>query len=282
MIKQGNGETRFSPLAITDADFQRLARFIQGNYGIDLSQKRQLIVGRLSTAIRQRGYDSFSKFVDHLLSTKDQDELTLVLNKLTTNYTFFMREMDHWELFRTQIIPEIIRRHQRDKTLAIWSAGCSSGEEPYNISMYLFDYLGNQAANWDTRILATDISAQALASAQKGVYELPDNMPAAWKKKYFRPQQDGSWMVTPQVKQNVIFRTFNLMDPIQFKRKFDVIFCRNVMIYFDQPTKDALVRRFYNATLPGGYFLISYSENLSANTPYARIAPATYQKRGER
>ncbi len=282
MIKQGNGETRFSPLAITDADFQRLARFIQGNYGIDLSKKRQLIVGRLSTAIRQRGYDSFSKFVDHLLSTKDQDELTLVLNKLTTNYTFFMREMDHWELFRTQIIPEIIRRHQRDKTLAIWSAGCSSGEEPYNISMYLFDYLGNQAANWDTRILATDISAQALASAQKGVYELPDNMPAAWKKKYFRPQQDGSWMVTPQVKQNVIFRTFNLMDPIQFKRKFDVIFCRNVMIYFDQPTKDALVRRFYNATLPGGYFLISYSENLSANTPYARIAPATYQKRGER
>lgn len=282
MIKQGNGETRFSPLAITDADFQRLARFIQGNYGIDLSKKRQLIVGRLSTAIRQRGYDSFSKFVDHLLSTKDQDELTLVLNKLTTNYTFFMRELDHWELFRTQIIPEIIRRHQRDKTLAIWSAGCSSGEEPYNISMYLFDYLGNQAANWDTRILATDISAQALASAQKGVYELPDNMPAAWKKKYFRPQQDGSWMVTPQVKQNVIFRTFNLMDPIQFKRKFDVIFCRNVMIYFDQPTKDALVRRFYNATLPGGYFLISYSENLSANTPYARIAPATYQKRGER
>lgn len=282
MIKQGNGETRFSPLAITDADFQRLARFIQGNYGIDLSKKRQLIVGRLSTAIRQRGYDSFSKFVDHLLSTKDQDELTLVLNKLTTNYTFFMREMDHWELFRTQIIPEIIRRHQRDKTLAIWSAGCSSGEEPYNISMYLFDYLGNQAANWDTRILATDISAQALTSAQKGVYELPDNMPAAWKKKYFRPQQDGSWMVTPQVKQNVIFRTFNLMDPIQFKRKFDVIFCRNVMIYFDQPTKDALVRRFYNATLPGGYFLISYSENLSANTPYARIAPATYQKRGER
>lgn len=282
MIKQGNGETRFSPLAITDADFQRLARFIQGNYGIDLSKKRQLIVGRLSTAIRQRGYDSFSKFVDHLLSTKDQDELTLVLNKLTTNYTFFMREMDHWELFRTQIIPEIVRRHQRDKTLAIWSAGCSSGEEPYNISMYLFDYLGNQAANWDTRILATDISAQALASAQKGVYELPDNMPAAWKKKYFRPQQDGSWMVTPQVKQNVIFRTFNLMDPIQFKRKFDVIFCRNVMIYFDQPTKDALVRRFYNATLPGGYFLISYSENLSANTPYARVAPATYQKRGER
>lgn len=282
MIKPGNGESRFSPLAITDADFQRLARFIQGTYGIDLSKKRQLIVGRLSTAIRQRGYDSFSKFVDHLLNTKDQDELTLVLNKLTTNYTFFMREVDHWELFRTHILPEIVRRHQRDKTLAIWSAGCSSGEEPYNISMYLFDYLGSQAATWDTRILATDISEQALATAQKGIYELPENMPPAWKKKYFLPQPDGSWMVTPQVKQNVIFRTFNLMDPIQFKRPFDVIFCRNVMIYFDQPTKDALVRRFYNATLPGGYLLISYSENLSANTPYARTAPATYQKRGER
>lgn len=282
MSKEGIGESRFSPLAISDTDFQRLARFIQGTYGIDLTKKRQLIVGRLSTAIRQRGYDSFSKFVDHLLNTKDQDELTLVLNKLTTNYTFFMREVDHWEFFRTHIIPEIVRRHQRDKVLAIWSAGCSSGEEPYNISMYLFDYLGSQASSWDTRILATDISAQALTSAQKGIYELPDNMPSAWKKKYFLPQQDGSWMVTPQVKHNVIFRTFNLMDPIQFKRKFDVIFCRNVMIYFDQPTKDALVRRFYNATLPGGYFLISYSENLSSNTPYTRIAPATYQKRGER
>ena len=162
--------------------------------------------------------------------------------------------------------------------LAIWSAGCSSGEEPYNLSMFLFDYLGSQASQWDTQILATDISAQALTAARKGVYTLPDTIPAEWKRKYFTPNRDGTHTVAPAVRNNVDFRTFNLMSPIQFRRKFDMIFCRNVMIYFDQPTKDALVRRFYDATVPGGYFMISCSENLSAGMPYRRVATAVFQK----
>ena len=268
----------FSPMTISDADFIRLVRFIQNNYGIDLTQKKQLITGRLSTTLKQKGYPSFTAFVDHVLKTKDDDAVTLLLNKLTTNYTFFMREQDHLENFRKNIIPEIVRRHQKDKVLSIWSAGCSSGEEPYNISMYLFDYLGTQAKQWDTRLLATDISAQALATAKRGIYELPDTIPPEWKKKYFVPTKDGHYSVSPDIKNNVIFQPFNLMDPIKFRRKFDVIFCRNVMIYFDQPTKDALVQRFYNATVPGGYLLISYSENLSQNTPYRRLATATFQK----
>ena len=268
----------FAPMTISDADFKRLVTFIQGTYGIDLTQKKQLITGRLSPAIRQRGYKSFSDFVNHVLDKKENDEITLVLNKLTTNYTFFMREKEHLDLFCQKIIPEIVRRHQRDKTLAIWSAGCSSGEEPYNITMFLYDYLGPQAKDWDTRILATDISAQALASARKGIYTLPDTIPPEWKKKYFVDNHDGTHTVAPAVKNNVIFQTFNLMDPINFRRKFDVIFCRNVMIYFDQPTKDALVRRFYDYTVPGGYLLISYSENLSPNSPYRRLATATFQK----
>ena len=274
--KSGGGA--FSPMTISDADFTKLVRFVQTNYGIDLSQKRQLITGRLSASIRQKGYSSFADFINNLLKTKDETELELMLNKLTTNYTFFMREQDHLDYFRKTIIPDIVRRHQKDKTLAIWSAGCSSGEEPYNISMYLFDYLGTDARNWDTRLLATDISSKALASARRGVYELPDTIPADWKKKYFVPQSGGRYSVAPAVKDNVIFQTFNLMDPIKFRRKFDVIFCRNVMIYFDQPTKDALVQRFYDATVPGGYLLISYSENLSQNTPYRRLATATFQK----
>ena len=268
----------FAPMTISDSDFRRLANFIHSNYGIDLSQKRQLITGRLSTTIRQKGYRNFSDFVDHLLNVKDNDEITLVLNKLTTNYTFFMREKDHLDYFYNNIIPEIVRRHQKDKNLAIWSAGCSSGEEPYNISMFLFDYLGAQAKDWDTRILATDISEQALASGKRGVYELPDTIPASWRSKYFIDNKDGTHTVAPMVKNNVIFQRFNLMDPIRFKRKFDLIFCRNVMIYFDQPTKDALVQRFYDATVPGGYLLISYSENLSQQTPYRRLAPATFVK----
>lgn len=268
----------FSPLSISDADFRRLAHFVQSNYGIDLSQKRQLITGRLSVTIKQLGYTNFTDFVDHLLKTKDEKEITLLLNKLTTNYTFFMREQDHLDYFRDQIIPDIVRRHERDKSLAIWSAGCSSGEEPYNISMYLFDYLGAQASQWDTRILATDISAQALNTARQGIYELPDTIPPEWRRKYFTDLKNDRHAVVPAIKNNVIFQTFNLMDPIRFRRKFDVIFCRNVMIYFDQPTKDALVQRFYDATNPGGYFLISYSENLSPGTPYRRLAPATFQK----
>jgi len=274
--KSGGGA--FSPMTISDADFTKLVRFVQTNYGIDLSQKRQLITGRLSASIRQKGYSSFADFINNLLKTNDETEVTLLLDKLTTNYTFFMREQDHLDYFRKTIIPDIVRRHQKDKTLAIWSAGCSSGEEPYNISMYLFDYLGADARNWDTRLLATDISSKALASARRGVYELPDTIPADWKKKYFVPQSGGRYSVAPAVKDNVIFQTFNLMDPIKFRRKFDVIFCRNVMIYFDQPTKDALVQRFYDATVPGGYLLISYSENLSQNTPYRRLATATFQK----
>lgn len=268
----------FTPMTISDSDFRRLASFIHSNYGIDLSQKRQLITGRLSTTIRQKGYRNFSDFVDHLLNVKDNDEITLVLNKLTTNYTFFMREKEHLDYFCNSILPELVRRHQKDKTLAIWSAGCSSGEEPYNISMFLFDYLGAQAKDWDTRILATDISEQALASGKRGVYELPDTIPASWRSKYFVDNKDGTHTVAPMVKNNVIFQRFNLMDPIRFKRKFDLIFCRNVMIYFDQPTKDALVQRFYDATVPGGYLLISYSENLSQQTPYRRLAPATFVK----
>lgn len=268
----------FAPMQISDADFRRMVTFMKGTYGIDLSQKRQLITGRLSPVLRKLGYKDFSSFVDHLLQKKDESEITLLINKLTTNYTFFMREQDHLEYFRTQIIPEIVRRHQRDKCLAIWSAGCSSGEEPYNLSMYLFDYLGAHASEWDTRILATDISAQALNTAQKGIYELPDTMPGEWKKKYFTDNRDGTYTVSSKIRNNVIFRPFNLMDPIRFRRKFDVIFCRNVMIYFDQATKDALVRRFYDATVPGGYLLISYSENLSQQSPYRRLATATFQK----
>ncbi len=280
MLNKGSGGgTAFSPMTISDADFTRLVQFIQNNYGIDLSQKRQLITGRLSTSIKQRGYKSFGDFVNHLLQTKDNEEITLLLDKLTTNYTFFMREKEHLDYFCRNIIPEIVRRHQKDKTLAIWSAGCSTGEEPYNITMFLLDYLGAQASQWDTRLLATDISNRAMTAAKKGVYELPDTIPAEWRKKYFTPLPGGQFQVAPKVRNNVIFQPFNLMDPIRFRRKFDVIFCRNVMIYFDQPTKDALVQRFYDATVPGGYLLISKSENLSANTPYHRLAPSTFQKK---
>ena len=265
---------------ISDDDFNTLTKFIHKEYGINLAQKRQLVTSRLSSFVTQKGYDSFTPFVKALLKEKNPADLEAVLNRLTTNYTFFMRETEHFEFFSKTILPELVRRHQRDRVLAIWSAGCSSGEAPYNISIYIKEFLGAQAPQWDTRVLATDISQKALASAKKGIYELPDTIPSHWKKRYFTPVKGTEqYMVAPEIKNNVIFQTFNLMDPIRFRLKFDVIFCRNVMIYFDQPTKEALVRRFYDATVPGGYLMISHSENLGQNNPYQTVAPSKLKKK---
>ena len=265
--------------AIAEEDFRRLVKFIHQYYGIDLSQKRQLVTSRLSSFVSQKGYRDFGPFVTALLKEKNPADMEAVLNRLTTNYTFFMREQEHFDFFQNVILPDLVKRHQKDKVLAIWSAGCSSGEEPYNISIYIKEFLGAQASQWDTRVLATDISQKALASAKRGVYDLPDTLPPVWRKKYFRPVAGSKqFMVAPIIRDNVIFQTFNLMDPIRFRLKFDVIFCRNVMIYFDQPTKDALMRRFYDALVPGGYFMISHSENLSKNSPFTTVAPSTFQK----
>ncbi len=268
-----------STMTLSDSDFLRLIQFIQTNYGIDLSKKHQLIVSRLSHTIVTMGYQSFTDFIDKILQSKDPNLIELLINKLTTNYTYFMREEEHFAFFRNTILPDIIRRHERDRVLSIWSAGCSSGEEPYTISMYLMDYLGARAAEWDTRILATDISQKALNSAKEGLYDLPDTIPPEWRQKYFVPEgATGRFRVAPQIRNNVVFRTFNLMNPIRIPAKFDVIFCRNVMIYFDQATKDALVQRFYNASTPGGYLLIGHSETMSRTSAYQFLAPSTFQR----
>lgn len=279
-LKQAGADSSFAPMILSESDFHRLSAFIHQQFGIDLRKKRQLISGRLSCSVRTMGYRGFTPFIDHLLKAGTPGEWELVLNKLTTNYTFFMREQEHFSFFRDVILPDIVRRHQNDRTLSIWSAGCSSGEEPYTISMYLMDYLGAQADRWDTRVLATDISCQALDKAKEARYQLPDTIPPVWKDRYFAPDGGDGWVrVAPGIRGNVIFRTFNLMDPIRFRLKFDVIFCRNVMIYFDQETKDALVSRFCGATVPGGYLLIGHSETLGRNPGYQYLAPATFRKK---
>ncbi|WP_243111062.1 CheR family methyltransferase [Acutalibacter sp. 1XD8-33] len=266
-------------MVISEKDFNRLVSFVQGKYGIDLHQKRQLVTSRLSGTVKSMGFNNFTEYVDYLLKKGSGDDINQLLSRLTTNYTYFMREVESFDYFTRVILPEMVRKHERDKCLSIWSAACSSGEEPYNISMYIMDYLGNKAPAWDTRLLASDISLDALTKANRGVYELPDTIPPHWKKNYFKPAGGKMYEVAPQIKSNVIFKQFNLMDPIQFKRKFDVIFCRNVMIYFDQPTKSALTRRMFDATVPGGYLIISKAENLPADLPYARVATSIFQKR---
>lgn len=272
-------EAAVTSMTISDKDFTRLVGFVQGKYGIDLHQKRQLVTSRLSGTVKGMGFSNFTEYVDYLLKKGTGDDINQLLSRLTTNYTYFMREVESFDYFTQKILPDVVHRHQRDKCLSIWSAACSSGEEPYNISMYMMDYLGGQAPSWDTRLLASDISLDALTKAKQGVYELPDTIPPHWRKNYFKPVGGNKFEVTPRIKNNVIFKQFNLMDPIQFRRKFDVIFCRNVMIYFDQPTKSALARRMFDATVPGGYLIISKAENLPPDTPYNRVATSIFQKR---
>ena len=270
----------FHELTISDQDFQRLVQFMQKNYGIDLSKKKTLITSRLSHTLKERGYTSLESFLERLFSRRDPDDVELILNKLTTNYTYFLREPDHFAYLQKTILPELEKRHQRDHVLSIWSAGCSSGEEPYTLSIYLKEYFGAKASQWDTRVLATDISQQAMAKAKTGLYHVPADMPNDWLKRYFTfDKATGMYSVGPVIRKNVIFRPFNLMDPIQFRLKFDVIFCRNVMIYFNQATRDDLVRRLCDALNPGGYLFVSHSESLGQDPKFRLVAPSIYQKK---
>ncbi len=267
-------------LMISDAEFVRISTFIHKNYGIDLTKKKQLISSRLSNVVQREGFSDFSSYIDNIIKNNNPDDIETLLNHLTTNYTFFMREPEHFTFFKERVLPEISKKNERTKSLAIWSAGCSSGEEPYTLSIYLKEYFGINANNWDTRILATDISNRALTKAQAGEYPKPKDMPSEWVKKYFSyDNKTELYKVSPQLRNNVIFQTFNLMGPINFKVKFDVIFCRNVMIYFDQETRDALVDRYYNALKPGGILFISHSESLGRTNKFETLRPAVYRKK---
>lgn len=265
---------------ISRKDFIKLTDFVKANYGIDLTKKEQLITSRLQSTVNEARFGNFEKYVDYITSSAAESDIDLMLNKLTTNYTYFYREENHFDFFKKVILP-YLEQTNKNKSLSIWSAGCSSGEEPYTISMILKDYFGKRS-NWDTRVLATDISQNVLTKAQTATYEEESlkNMPGNWKGEYFtKDPATGLYRVSKEIKDNVIFRTFNLMDPIKFKQKFDVIFCRNVMIYFDQHTKDQLINRFYDYTNQGGYLLIGHSESVNREkSKYKYVTTATYRK----
>jgi len=267
-------------LDIKQADFEKLVEFVSQNYGIDLSKKKHLIVGRLSNFITGLGYKDFTEYVSYIIKAKDKEALDLMMNKLTTNYTYFMREEAHFDFLSKVALPELIKI-KGSKVINIWSAGCATGEEPYTISMVVKEYLAAHARDWDVKILATDISQNARGKAMKGIYEEESitKLPKAWQAKYFKKLPDGKVEVSNELKNSVTFKEFNLMHPITFPQKFDVIFCRNVMIYFDRPTKDALVNRFYDATAAEGYLFIGHSEMLNSDrTKYKYVKPATYKR----
>ena len=268
-------------LEITDKEFERLVNYMHDNFGINLASKKVLVKGRLGNMLNDRGFKSYTEYIDAVIADTSGAEVTTILNKLTTNHTFFMREPEHYTFMKETILPYMVEQNKQSKTLRIWSAACSSGEECYTTAMLIDEYFGRDKAGWDTRILATDISQNVINKAKEGIYH-EDGMKGLsneWKSRYFNNLGNGNYEICQAIKDEVIFKTFNLMDSINFKRKFDLIFCRNVMIYFDQDTKDALVRRFYNATVPGGHLFIGHSEGLNkATCPYEYIQPAIYRR----
>ncbi|HCC07195.1 MAG TPA: chemotaxis protein CheR [Clostridiales bacterium] len=268
-------------IEIKDKEFQELIKHIKSNYGIELKDKKVLIEGRLSNMILERGFENFDDYLQNVLTDKTGNEIQTLINKLTTNYTFFMRESVHFDFFKKVALP-YIEENSRDKDLRIWSAGCSSGEEAYTLAMLIHEHFEDRKINWDTKILATDISHQALDKAKAGLYNAESliNMPADLKYKYFTKIDNNTYKISDKIKNEVVFGEFNLMEEIfPFKKKFHIIFCRNVMIYFDQKTKNEVINKFYNYTEKGGYLFIGHSEFVNKeDTNYQHVMPAVYRK----
>lgn len=260
---------------------KRLSEFVQRNFGINLTDKKNLVEGRLAKLLADRGIESFETYFQLVVADKTGAEVSQLMDKLTTNHTFFMREASHFDYFRDHVLPWLAET-VKDRDLRIWCAGCSSGEEPYTLAMILADFFGKEQILWDKKVLATDISISVLDKAREGIYggEEVRTLPRAWQLQYFTALGNDKYRVCDTIRSQVIFRSFNLMEPVlPFRKLFHVIFCRNVMIYFDQDTKNQLVQRYYNQTVPGGFLFIGHSESLSKDTMgYHYLIPSVYRK----
>jgi len=273
-------------MKISDREFQAIRDLVYSNFGINLTeQKRGLVVGRLQKLLKTMQIDTFEEYIDYIRQDSTGRALVELVNRISTNHTFFFRESDHFDYFRKEVLPfwdQTISKKGGAKDLRIWCAASSSGEEPWSILMTMKECFGKNYSSWDAGLLATDISEKVLQQAQIAVYsqESVKNVPQDLLKRYFTTTPAGDWQVNADLRREIVFRRFNLMSTtLPFKRKFHAIWCRNVMIYFDEPTKLALANRMYDATEPGGYLFIGHSESLGRDkTPWKYVKPAVYRK----
>ena len=266
---------------ITRDEFEQFRALIYRESGISLSDgKRSLVVSRLSKRLRELGIDTFQQYFNLVTGSAGQEEFTQVLDLISTNKTDFFREPKHFDFLREEILPGLAST----KRVRIWSSASSSGEEPYTIAMTLYDGV-EDPERWSCHILASDLSTRVLAKASSGVYdaERVRDLPAETVKRHFlngRGAAAGKVKVKPHLSGMVTFRRINLMDErYPIKTPLDVIFCRNVMIYFDRPTQERLVARFHRYLKPGGYLFIGHSESLQwLQQSFKSIAPTIYRK----
>ncbi len=266
-------------IKLTDEEFIVLVNHVKKEYGIDLSKKRALIEGRLYNTMIEKKLSSFSQYMNLLFKDKTGNEAINLINRLSTNHTFFMREPQHFEFIQNSILP-FWEENNKIRNINIWSAGCSSGEEAYSIAMTLDDYFGYNKELWNIKIIATDISTNSLEKAKRGIYieSNVSNVPELWKKKYFIDNKDGTFKICDKIRKSVIFKPFNLMNDFSYQH-FDLIFCRNVMIYFDLKTREELINKFYNATKKDSFLFVGHAEVINrSSTKYKYVKPAIYKR----
>jgi chemotaxis protein methyltransferase CheR len=270
---------------ISDKEFKQIRELVYSRFGINLTeQKKALVTGRLNKVLREGGFQSFQDYIDHVTKDESGKALSLLVDRISTNHTYFYREPDHFTFFEEQILPSLIQQQKSigKKSIRIWIAGCSSGEESYMLAMLIREALGHEVSSWDIGLLATDISTVALGKAEAGIYRKENiiHLPAKLKNKYFKKISDEEFQVSEDLRKMVLHRRLNLMrKSFPFKGTFQAIFCRNVMIYFDQITRDDLLAKFAGVINPDGFFFIGHSETLGrSNTLFNYVMPAVYRR----
>ncbi len=269
-------------MIITKEEFLQICNYLKSQYGIDLINKKELVAGRLDHYILHKGFHSYSEYLNALERDFSGDLKRDLVNLLSTNHTFFMREPEHFDYLQKVVLPYLKEKESSSRDLAIWCAAAATGQEPYTLAMVLMDFFGLEHGTWDTKVLATDVSTAALKKAVMGIYTPTqiEPLPEIWKRRFFRQNpQSGEYEVTKELKDQVIFRQFNLMEEFPFKRKMQIVFLRNVMIYFDIETRVKLLEKVYAGMEPGGYLFIGKTETLEReNTLFQRVDSSIYRK----
>jgi len=270
--------------ALSEAQFQKISRLVKDRCGINLHEgKKQLVQARLAKRLRELGLDGYREYVEYVTNDAGGTELTAMLDAISTNLTSFFREEEHFDYLARKAIPAAMARAGSDRRLRIWSAGCSTGEEPYSIAITVCDNIPN-LSSWDARVLATDLSTKVLARAKEATYpgQRVKSVPPRQRSRHFHCVQakpERIYRVIDPARSMVHFARLNLMGNWPMQGPFDVVFCRNVMIYFDKPTQGKLVNRFCNILSPGGTLFIGHSESLTGiDHPLRYVQPTVYEK----
>jgi len=266
---------------MSDEDFTKVTDLAFEYTGIVLGpQKRDMVYGRIARRLRVLGLSDVSDYIP-LINKSSQEEVGKFINAITTNLTSYFREQHHFDFLKKTVCPELVKIKASSKKVRVWSAGCSTGEESYSIAITLSESINLKS--WDCKILATDLDSQVLEKASHGVYDIDriESLSSEMKKRWFLSDSNHSDIVKvkPSLQQLISFKRLNLLESWPMKGQFDIIFCRNVLIYFNTETQNKLFERYASALNDNGYLIIGHSESISLNCPYFKpIGQTIYQK----